>query len=158
MTTYFKSEYEKEQEAAITANLSLATASITLINTAISTLSGNITTLSGNITSILDFAIVAEDDTANFTLDLTTYNNFTINNANTATKTLIILNNPTATDTMVNISVKLLFTTTATITYTGTVTWSLATAPNPTATGTFILNLKSFDAGVNWFASYTGLY
>jgi len=28
----------------------------------------------------------------------------------------------------------------------------------PTAVGTFLLNLKSFDSGVNWFSFYTGLY
>lgn len=148
---YFKSEYEKDLINAINTQFGNVSADIT-------TLSGNITTLSGNITSLIDFTTVTEDDTANFTLDLTSVTNFTITNDNTANKTLIITNLPTASDTMADIIVKLIFTSTATITYTGTITWSAATAPNPTATGTFLLNLKSFDIGTNWYASYTGLY
>ena len=145
---------------------------ITLLFTAVATLSGNITslsaatttnataiaTLSGNITALMDFTTVSEDDTANFTLDLSTYHNFEIENANTAGKTLIIVGIPTAADTMLELALKLYFSVTAVITYTGTVTWSAATAPNPTAAGTFLINMKSFDAGTNWWASYTGLY
>lgn len=155
---YLRSEYEKDLETAIDTQLGNVSADITTINTAVSTLSGNITTLSSNITNILDFATVAEDDTANFTLDLTSVTNFDITNDNTANKTLIITNLSTATDTMTDITLKLTFTATAAITYTGTITWSIATAPNPTAAGTFLITMKSFDQGVNWFASYTGLY
>ena len=141
----------------LSGNITTLSGNITTLSGNITTISGNITTLSGNVTSVLDFTTVAEDATANFTLSLTTYRNFSVTNANTATKTLKIANVPTASDTMVNVNVKLLFSVTAAITYTGTITWRPA-APNPTAVGTFVLNLKSFDAGTNWLASYTGLY
>jgi len=146
MSTYFKSEYEKE----IDTSLSSLSSNMTTTLTAISTFSGNITALNDFVDITVSSAI--------FTLNLTTYRNFTITNATTAAATLKITNVPTASDTMLNVNIKLTFSTTATITYTGTITWSVATAPNPTAVGTFILNLKSFDAGTNWFASYTGLY
>ena len=133
-------------------NTSLAT-----LSGNITTLSGNVTTLSGNITALNDFVGVTVS-TAVFTLDLTTYRNFTITNTETSGKTLKITSVPTAADTMLDVNVKLAFTITATFTYTGTITWSKATVPNPTAAGTFLLNLKSFDAGVNWLASFTGLY
>ena len=149
-TQYVKSEYEKDLEAAINAQLSNASATSTALD-------AEITTLSGNVTALNDFVDVTLS-TAVFTLDLTTYRNFTVTNTTTAAATFKIANVPTAADTMLNVSVKLEFTATATITYTGTITWSTATAPNPTAAGTFILTLKSFDAGVNWLASYTGLY
>lgn len=155
---YLQSEFEKDLIAAVDTQLGNVSADITTINTAVSTFSGNVTSLSANITSILDFATVTEDATANFTLDLTSVRNFEVTNANTAAKTFKITNNPTAADTMIDVHVKLTFTSTATITYTGTITWRAATAPNPTAAGTFLLNLKSFDLGVNWFSSYTGLY
>jgi len=163
-TAYAKSEYEKELESSIDANLSSISANdtsidgkITTLSGNITTLSGNITTLSGNITALNDFVSIVVSS-AIFTLPLSTYRNFTITNADTAGKTLKIASAPTATDTMLNVNVKLDFTTTATITYTGTITWQAATAPNPTAVGTFIVNLKSFDAGANWFSSYTGLH
>ena len=155
--TYVKSEYEKDLEISINTNLSSLSANDTSMDSEITTLSGNVTALSGNITALNDFIAVTVSS-AIFTLPLSTYRNFTITNADTAGKTLKIANAPTAADTMLNINVKLLFTSTATITYTGTITWQMATAPNPTAVGTFLLSLKSFDAGVNWFASYTGLY
>jgi hypothetical protein len=155
MTTYFKSEYEKEQEIAITANL-------TTISSNIATLSGNITTLSGGITFLNDFIDVTVSS-AIFTLSLSTYRNFTITNADTAAKTLKIDDIPTASDTMLNLDVGLTFSTTATITYTSNITWSVGTAgataaPNPSATGTLILNLKSFDTGTTWLGTYAGLY
>lgn len=150
--TYLKSEYEKDLEVAVNTNLSSVSANIT-------SLDGEITTLSGNVTALNDFvAVITAVGTAVYTLSLTTYRNFTITNANDSAKTLKIANVPTASDTMLDVNIKLTFSTTATFTYTGTITWSVATAPNPTATGTFLLNLKSFDAGTNWFASYTGLY
>ena len=142
-TDYQKSLYEKDLEDSINSNLS--------------SISANITTLSGNITALNDFINVAVS-TAVFTLDLATYRNFTITNTETSAKTLKIANAPIASDTMLNVNVKLAFSATATFTYTGTITWSTATAPNPTAVGTFILNLKSFNTGTSWFASYAGLY
>jgi len=142
-TAYQKSQYEKDLEDSINTNLS--------------SISANITTLSGNITALNDFVAVTVS-TAVFTLDLTTYRNFTVTNTETSNKTLKIANAPTAADTMLDINVKLTFSATATFSYTGTITWSQATAPNPTAVGTFILNLKSFDAGTTWLGSYTGLY
>lgn len=147
---YIKSAYEKELEAAIDTQLANTSATSTALESEIDTLSGNVTALN-------DFASVTVS-TAVFTLDLTTYRNFTITNTETSNKTLKIANAPTASDTMLNVNVKLAFSATATFTYTGTITWSAATAPNPTAVGTFLLNLKSFDAGTNWLASYTGLY
>ena len=149
-TPYVKSQYEKDLEAAIDTQLGNVSADITSMD-------AEITILSGNVTALNDFVAVALS-TAIFTLDLTTYRNFTVTNTTTAAATLKIANAPTAADTMLNVNVKLAFSATATITYTGTITWSAATAPNPTAVGTFILSLKSFDAGANWFASYTGLY
>ena len=149
-TVYKKSQYEDDLESSINTNLSSLSASIT-------TLDSEITTLSGNITALNDFVAVTVS-TAVFTLDLTTYRNFTVTNTETSAKTLKIANAPTASDTMLNLSIKLTFSATATFTYTGTITWSTATAPNPTAVGTFILSLKSFNAGTNWLASYTGLY
>lgn len=152
--TYLRSAYEKELEAAIDTQLSDASATSTALG-------AEIDTLSGNVTALNDFVAVTIS-TAVFTLDLTTYRNFTVTNTETSAKTLKIANAPTASDTMLNVSVKLTFSATATFTYTGTITWhagtGAATAPNPSAVGTFILTLKSFDAGVNWFASYTGLY
>ncbi len=149
-TAYQKSQYEKDLEDSINTNLS--------------SISANITTLSGNVTALNDFVAVTVS-TAVFTLDLTTYRNFTITNTETSAKTLKIANAPTASDTMLSLNVKLTFSATATFTYTGTITWwhmtsagATTTAPNPTAVGTFILNLKSFDAGTSWLASYTGLY
>lgn len=151
---YLRGEYEKDLETAIDTQLSNASATSTALD-------AEITTLSGNITSLNDFVAVTLS-TAVFTLDLTTYRNFTVTNTTTAAATLKIANSPTAADTMLNINVKLTFTTTATITYTGTITWhagtGAATAPNPSAAGTFLITMKSFDAGVNWFSSYTGLY
>ncbi|MFX1570620.1 MAG: hypothetical protein ACFFCV_19955 [Promethearchaeota archaeon] len=151
---YLKSEYEKVLESAIDTQLSNISANAT-------SLDSEITTLSGNITALNDFVDVTLS-TAVFTLDLTTYRNFTITNSTTAAATLKIANASTAADTMLNINVKLTFSTTATITYTGTITWhagtGAATAPNPTAAGTFLIDMKSFDAGVNWYASFTGLY
>ena len=155
-TPYVKSQYEKDLEAAIDVQLGNVSADTTSMD-------AEITTLSGNVTALNDFVVVALS-TAIFTLDLTTYRNFTVTNPTTAGATLKIANAPTAADTMLNINVKLTFSATATITYTGTITWSatyntaMSTVPNPSAVGTFILNLKSFDAGVNWLASYTGLY
>jgi hypothetical protein len=155
MTVYFKSEYEKAQELAVSANLSAITANVSI-------LSGNITTISSNITSLNDFVSVTVS-TAVFTLDLSTYRNFTITNTETSGKTLKIANSQTASDTMLNVNLKLTFSATATFTYTGTITWSVGTAastlaPSPTAVGTFILNLKSFDAGTTWLGTYHGLY
>jgi len=145
---YVKSEYENELEASIDSNLSSVSANIT-------TLSSNITALNGLSAVVVNAGI--------FTLDLTTYRNFIVTNADTAAKTLKIANTPTATDTMQNLNVKLTFSATATFTYTGTITWSVGTAastlaPSPTAVGTFILNLKSFDAGTTWLGSYAGLF
>jgi len=145
---YVKSEYEHELEASINSNLSSISANIT-------TLSSNNTALNGLSTAVVNAGV--------FTLDLTTYRNFIATNADTAAKTLKITNVPTATDTIQNLNVKLTFSATATFTYTGTITWSIGTAsstlaPNPTAVGTFILNLKSFDAGTTWLGSYAGLY
>jgi phage-related protein len=147
--TYLKGEYQSELEASI--------------NSSLSTLSASVTTLSGNVTSLNDFIAVSAVDTAVFTLDLTTYRNFTVTCTETAGKTLKIANAPTASDTMLNVNVKLTFSATATVTYTGTITWSVGTAavtaaPDPSAAGTFLLNLKSFDAGANWLATYQGLY
>jgi len=147
---YEKSDYEKALENAINTALASVSGNIT-------TLSGNVTTLSGNFTALNDFVAVSVS-TAVFTLNLTTYRNFTITNADTSGKTLKIANVPTAADTAFDVDVLLRFTTTATFTYTGTITWSQATAPAPSAAGTFVLNLKSFDAGANWYGSYTGLY
>lgn len=153
-TSYVKSEYEKELEAAIDTQLSNVSSSATSMD-------AEITTLSGNVTALNDFVDVTLS-TAVFTLDLTTYRNFTVTNTTTAAATLKIANASTAADTMLNINVKLTFSTTATITYTSTITWhagtGAATAPNPTAAGTFLIDMKSFDAGVNWYASFTGLY
>lgn len=143
MTEYFKSEYQKELEATITANFTTITASITNIN--------------DELDNITDY-ISAEATADVYTLDLSTQYNFRIDNKDTAGKTLEISNAPTATNTLLNVSIELIFTTTATFTYTGTVTWSVATAPNPTAIGTFLMNLKSYDNGTTWFSSYTGLY
>jgi len=160
MPTYFKSEYEKE----VGVNLSSLSSNMTTVLTAVSTFSGNITTLSGNYTSLNDFIdVVTAAGTAVYTLSLLTYRNFTITNINTADKTLKISSASTAADTMLNLSIKLTFTTTATITYTSNITWSVGTAgvtaaPNPSAVGTFLLDLKSFDAGITWLGTYQGLY
>jgi hypothetical protein len=161
---YQKSEYEKELESSIDTNLSSISSNLTTINTAVSTFSANITTLSGNVTSLNDFVdVITATGTAVYTLSLATYRNFTITNINTADKTLKISNASTADDTMLNLNIKLTFTTTAAITYTSNITWSFGTAgataaPNPSAAGTFLLNLKSFDAGVTWLGTYQGLY
>ncbi|MFA5252735.1 MAG: hypothetical protein WC454_09155 [Phycisphaerae bacterium] len=162
--TYMKSEYEKDLESSvntqlssISSNVTTLSGNITTLSGNVTTLSGNVTTLSGNVTSILDFAPVTANDTASFTLSLATYRNFLVTNASTTGKTFLISSASTATDSMINVNVKMTFTTTATITYTGTITWN-TTAPNPTAAGTFLINLKSFDAGANWYGSYAGLY
>ncbi|MDD5016533.1 MAG: hypothetical protein PHO15_00360 [Eubacteriales bacterium] len=147
---FHKSDYQKALEAAIDTQLSSLSASDTSVD-------AEITALSGNITALNDFANVTVS-TAVYTLDLTTYRNFTIDNLTTAAATLKISNAPTASDTMLDINLLLTFTSTASITYTGTVTWSQNTAPNPTAAGTFAILMKSFDAGSNWYASFTGLY
>ena len=149
-TPYIKSQYEKDLEAAVDVQLGNISSNAT-------SMAAEITTLSGNVTALNDFVAVALSS-AIFTLDLTTYRNFTVTNPTTAGATLKIANAVTAADTMLNVNVKLTFSATATITYTGTITWNQATAPSPTAVGTFLLNLKSFDAGVNWLASFTGLY
>lgn len=153
---YQKSLYEIDLESSIDSNFSSISSNTTLLD-------AEITTLSGNITVLNDFIAVTISASATCTLDLTTYRNFTITNDTTAGKTLEIANSPTAADTMLNVNVKLTFSATATFTYTGTITWSIGTAgvtaaPDPSAVGTFIVNLKSFDAGVNWLGTYVGLY
>ncbi len=142
-TNFLKSAYEKELEAAI--------------DTQLSGISANASVLSGNITALNDFTSVTIS-TAVYTLDLTTYRNFTIDNTTTAAATLKITSIPSATDTMLNVNILMKFTATASITYTSSITWSKAIAPNPTAAGTFIITLKSFNAGTNWYGSFTGLY
>lgn len=130
---FLKSEYEKNLEAAITSELAVITAitSATLTNT--------------------------------YTLDITEVRNFNLLNADTAGKTLTITGVPTAASTYTELNININFTTTATITYTGTITWSSGTSgstvkPTPTAVGTFVINLKTFDNGVNWRGTFSGLY
>ena len=155
--TYQKSEYEKDLEATLDTNLSSISSDLTTIFTAVSTFSGNVTALN-------DFVdVVTAAGTAVYTLSLATYRNFTITNTTTSSKTVKISDVPTASDTMLNLNLKLTSTAFAAFTYTGTITWSIGTAgataaPASSAGGTLLINLKSFDAGANWFGTYNGLY
>lgn len=145
---YSKSEYEKDLEILINAQIATITADITT----------NKGLISANTTFISEIITITEDATANFTMDLTTYRNFTFTNSDTAGKTFKITNVPTASLTFLKINLEVVFSTTATITWTGTITWSANTAPNPTAAGTFWCELISADNGTNWYGSFTGLY
>lgn len=138
--TFFKSEYEKAQEASE---------------------NGDIAGLSANVTALRDFLALTASSTG-FTLDFSTYHNFKLLNSDTAAKTLLITNSPTATDTVLYSDIKIIFSATATITYTSTISWSIGTsattAPKPSAGGTFIISMISFDQGTSWQATFGGPY
>lgn len=152
---YSRSDYDKELETSINSSLSALSAADTV---ALALISANTTLISAVDTYANQIATITEDATANFTMDLTTYRNFTLTNSDTAGKTFIITNVPTASLSFLKVNLELVFSTTAAITYTGTITWAGGTAPNPTAAGTFWCELITADNGTNWYGSFTGLY
>ena len=151
---YKKSDYETDLENSINTNLSSISSDITTLQTAVDTLES---TVSADMSAASLYTAITVSS-AIYTVNLTTYRNFTITVSITDGATFKITNSPTAANTVLDFNVKLTFTALATITYTGTVTWSGGTVPTPTAAGTFLINMKSHDAGANWYASYTGEY
>lgn len=102
--------------------------------------------------------ITVLESSNNFNLDLSLASNFIIQPLSTTIKTVTISNIPVTLDNLLEITVILKYSMGASFIYPQSVSWKDGVVPSYVTGNYYKLTFNSFNAGVNWFASYEGIW